>query len=251
MSRLLDVAWSPTELDGSMVPAASTIVVDVIRATTSLTTALAAGARSVVPVASVQEARDVAGTECALLCGERGGFPPDGFDLGNSPADFTRARVADRTLVFTTTNGTAVMRVAGRLARGALRLACFRNLGAVTAAIVADVGGDARHGVLIVCSGRRGRVSMDDAWCAGHLVESLLRAGLGLEPTDGAVAARELAAGLGAPSRSGLARTAAGRALGKLGLAGDLTDCARSDDLAVVPVWREGAFVTGGEEDRN
>lgn len=251
MSQPLDVAWLPTELDGSMVPAGSTIVVDAIRATTSITTALAAGARRVVPVASVQEARDVAATEGSLLCGERGGLPPDGFDLGNSPADFTRARVSDRTLVFTTTNGTAAIRVAVRIGGGALRLACFRNLAAAAATVVADVGGGARHGVLIVCSGRRGGVSMDDAWCAGHLVERLLGAGLDLDPTDGALAARALAERLGAPTPSGLAGTAAGRALGKLGLAGDLTDCARADDLAVVPVWREGAFVTGGEEDGN
>jgi len=226
---------------------ASAIVIDVIRATTSIATALSAGGRRVVPTVSVEEARGVAATEGALLCGERGGLPPDGFDLGNSPSGFTEAGVAGRTLVFTSTNGTRAMRATLDAGVRSLRLGCFRNLGAVAAAIADDHGPGGEAGVLIVCSGRKGRVSMDDGWCAGHLVERLLRADLGFDPGDGAAVARELAAALGSPTPSGLARTEAGRALRELGLASDLTDCARTDDLDIVPIWRDGAFVAGGE----
>jgi len=251
VNSTLDVAWLPAELAKAEVRGGSAIVVDVVRATTSITTALASGARRVVPAVRVDEAREVAAANGAWLCGERGGVPPDGFDLGNSPSGFTKERIAGRTLVFTSTNGTAAMRSALAVGPRTLRLACFRNLGSVAEAVWSEHGSEGNGGVLVVCSGRKGRVSMDDGWCAGHLVRRLLHFGPGFELSDGAAAARELAVGLGAPTAAGLARMAAGRALGKLGLAEDLADCARTDDLRVVPIWRDGAFVSGGEGEEN
>jgi len=246
---VLDVAWLPAELPGSPVAAGPTLVIDVLRATTSVATALASGAARVIPAASVAEARALAaGLEDALLCGEREGVPPEGFDLGNSPGSYTPNRVSGRTLVFTTTNGTRAMTAAA--GSRPLALACFRNAEAaarrVARALETDPGGS---GTVIVCAGRRGRVSMDDAWCAGHLVDRMARIRPDLSLTDGARAARELAGALGAPTARGLAETSGGGGLVALGLGGDLDDCARLDDLDVVPVWRAGAFVTGGEEE--
>ncbi|WP_419165092.1 2-phosphosulfolactate phosphatase [Candidatus Palauibacter sp.] len=119
------------------------------------------------------------------------------------------------------------------------------------------MAGDAARGgggVAIVCAGRRGRVSMDDAWCAGHLVTRLVQAVAGATLTDGARAAQALRTELGPPTPAGLACTAAGRALRAIGRADDLRACAAVDDLAVVPVRRDGALVSdrgcqGGEED--
>ncbi len=249
MTPVLDVAWLPAELPGSPVAGGPAVVIDVLRATTSVTTALAAGAAGVIPAASVSEAREVAAAlDGALLCGERRGLPPEGFDIGNSPGSYTPARVSGRTLVFSTTNGTRAMRSAS--ASSPLRLACFRNAGAVARRLADDFeGGAAGPGAVIVCAGRAGRVSMDDAWCAGHLVGRVTRVLPGLWLTDGARAARELAASLGAPSAAGLADTAAGRALVALGLGRDVEACARLDDVEIVPMWRGSAFVVGGEEE--
>jgi 2-phosphosulfolactate phosphatase len=238
----------PSELDPGAVGEMSIIVIDAIRATTSISTALAAGAARVVPVQSPVEALERAGEiPGALACGERNGLPPKGFDLGNSPDAYVPERVAGRTLVFTTSNGTAAMFRAADAQ--ALRLACFRNLGAVAAAVAREVReGAGTRSIGILCAGRRGRVSMDDAWCAGHLVGRLVAAVPGLRLADGARAARLLALGLGLPRADGLADTDAGRALGGVGLIEDLEACARLDDLEVVPVWRSGAFVAVGEE---
>ena len=236
----IDVLWLPGELASAPAGGRATVVIDVIRATTSITTALAAGAARAIPVRTVEAAREEAARLAgSLLCGERKGLPPPGFDLGNAPGEFDRETVAGRTLVFTTTNGTAAIGAV----RGAasVRLACFRNAGAVVRAVAGDAAPGGR-GVAIVCAGRRGRVSMDDAWCAGHLVTRLARAVEGATLTDGARAAEALAAALGRPTAAGLARTTAGRGLGAIGRAGDLRVCATVDDLAVVPVWRDGAF---------
>ena len=248
----IDVLWLPGELASVSAGGRTTVVIDVIRATTSITTALAAGAERVIPALTVEAAREAgARTEGSLLCGERDGVPPPGFDLGNAPGEYDRATVAGRTLVFTTTNGTAAIE-AVRGAR-AVRLGCFRNVGAVARAVAGDAvrGGG---GVAIVCAGRRGRVSMDDAWCAGHLVARLVQTVAGATLTDGARAAQALCTELGPPTPVGLARTAAGRALRAIGRADDLRACAAVDDLAVVPVRRDGALVSdrgcqGGEED--
>lgn len=248
----IDVLWLPGELAASPPDGRALVVIDVIRATTSITTALAAGAERVIPARTVEAARkEAAGAPGSLLCGERRGLPPPGFDLGNAPGEFGPEAVAGRRLVFTTTNGTAAIEAAR--GGGSLWLACFRNARAAARAVADDA---ARRGsdVVIVCAGRRGRVSMDDAWCAGHLVTRLAEVVEGATLTDGARAAEALRAELGPPTAAGLARTAAGRLLRAIGRAADLRACAAVDDLEVVPVWRDGALVAAraarvGEED--
>lgn len=242
--------WLREELETDPLRGRAAVVIDIIRATTSITTALAAGADRVLPVLTVEGARKAAArARGSLLCGERRGLPPPGFDLGNAPEEFERAKVAGRTLVFTTTNGTAAIEAARRMGAGSLSLACFRNVAAVARRLEVDQAARGR-GIAIACAGRGGRVSMDDAWCAGHLVERLVRTGGEAELTDGARAAQALAARLGPPLASGLARTAAGQALRAIGRGGDLAVCAGLDDLEVVPVWRDGALVgsRGGED---
>jgi 2-phosphosulfolactate phosphatase len=242
----IDVAWLPAELGGAARSDATAVVIDVIRATTSIATALAAGASRIEVAESVEEARAKA-EDGVLLCGERGGLAPPGFDLGNSPGSFTAERVGGRPLVFTTTNGTRAMRAAVDLTGGRVRLACFRNLAAAVRTVAADLEGGASDAI-IVCAAGGGRVSMDDAWCAGHVVEGIAAAAGDVRLTDGAKLALELARRLGSPTVETLAETAAGRAVLRVGLEEDLSLCVRLDDLDVVPIWRGRAFVKGGEE---
>ena len=246
----IDVVWVPSELDRIDLPECSVSVIDVIRATTSIVTALESGAASVVPAATEIEARQVyetlpAGT--TLLCGEERGVRIEGYDLGNSPHEYTPTAVEGKHLVYRTTNGTPAMRRA--LAGSTLRLACFRNAGVVSRALAEDlVAGSTPGGAVLVCSGRAGRVSMDDAWCAGHLVERLRARTPECRLTDAAQAASGFARSLGNPTPGRLADTSAGRALGTLGLAGDLELCADVDGSRVVPTWRAGAFVREADE---
>ena len=212
---------------------ATAVVIDVVRATSCIVEAIANGARAVHPAVSVEEAAALRATlngqgDRALLCGERGGIRIDGFDLGNSPAEFTAAAVGGRRLVMTTTNGTRAFAAARHADR--VLAASFFNQSAVAEAVREDAA------VAIVCAGRQGRFSLDDAVCAGHIVRAVSdRAAGRITLADGAVAVRDLAA-VHRVSADMLAGTAAGQALMEVGLGGDLALCARADRHQIVPM---------------
>ena len=152
----------------------SGVVIDVLRATSTLVVALDHGARRVVPLEQPAEALRLRDREPGVLaCGERGGLIVAGFDLGNSPLDYSAERVRGRTLAFASTNGSRAMRaIAGS---GERWLASFVN---ATAAADALFG---RGFVRIVCAGKLGRFALEDAACAGLLCVRLAARGAVLE----------------------------------------------------------------------
>ncbi|MDP2480323.1 MAG: 2-phosphosulfolactate phosphatase [Candidatus Palauibacterales bacterium] len=232
---------APGELGETEPQGRVAVVIDVIRASTTIVAALDAGARRLVPVDSTEaaERRSASYDDVRpLLCGEREGLPIRGFDLGNSPREFVAESVGDRDLVITTTNGTrALERVRGAQA---VLVACLRNLGAV-----ADELRRRGRPVLVVCAGRGGRVGLDDVWCAGLLVERLGASGP-VQPDDGARVAMQTARGLGEPNAGALARTEAGAALVRIGLGGDLDMCASVDSSRMVPMLTGEGLVPAG-----
>ena len=153
------------------VAAASTaVVIDVLRATTTLTVALAAGAASVHTAATVAEARAMGESlPGALLCGERHGRVIPGFDLGNSPFEYTRTRVAGKALVFASTNGSQALRLAAAARR--LFVGAFVNASAVAARVAAE------SDVTLVASGKLGEPAIEDVACAGWIARALLDRG--------------------------------------------------------------------------
>ena len=158
------MALGPEDFGDCALAGGAAIVVDVLRATTTVVTAFAAGCCRIIPVADAETARrraaDVAG---ALLAGERGGDMIPGFDLGNSPLEFTAARVGGRTVILTTSNGTHAM-LAAAPARVA-RVAALCNA-AAAARWAATVGLD----LTVLCAGDGGALSLEDTVCAGLLV---------------------------------------------------------------------------------
>ena len=210
------------------------VVIDVLRATSTMVEALVNGARGVYPAASTEEAIKLAsslGPEDTLLCGESKGLMVEGFDLGNSPREFGAERVADKRLVMSTTNGTRAFLMAEDADRV---LSCsFLNLGAVVDA-VADV-----EELVVVCAGRGGAFSIDDAVCAGVLVRRLreLRDGE-VELNDAASAALELSFRFRVGAAF-LGRTVAGRSLIEIGFGDDVKHCAQLDRYAVVPEMKD------------
>jgi 2-phosphosulfolactate phosphatase len=161
---LLPALVDPVELDGKAV-----VVIDVLRATTTIVHALAAGASEIAPCEEIGEARKIAGGlgGQAILSGEREGLPIPGFDLGNSPAEYTRERVAGKTLVFTTTNGTRAMHRC-RHARRVL-IGAFVNFSAVCRELMDD------HQLALICAGTDGHVTREDTLLAGAMVDDLSR----------------------------------------------------------------------------
>jgi 2-phosphosulfolactate phosphatase len=149
------------------------VVVDVLRATTAMVHALAAGVKSIIPCVEVEEAREVAAARpkgSVILGGERQGLPIEGFDVGNSPSSYTPEVCAGKTLVMTTTNGTRAIHAS--LAADRVLIAAFPNL-AATNALAAGFDGP----VHVVCAGTDGQVSYEDTLLAGAIVEAQAETG--------------------------------------------------------------------------
>jgi 2-phosphosulfolactate phosphatase len=210
------VAFTPDEEAAAPIG----IVVDVIRATSSIAQALAVGYERVLCCAEIDEAKALRASlgDEAVVGGERNAVIVEGFDVGASPREFAGGARA-RTLILTTTNGTrAILTAAARC--DTVLLGSLLNLSALVAR-TRSVGGD----VAIVCSGFKGAFALDDAYCAGRIVASL-----GGEVSDAARAA-ELVAGAFPDPLAGLnART-----YGPPGLEADIEFCAQVDLLDVVP----------------
>jgi 2-phosphosulfolactate phosphatase len=225
----LEVAFTPAEVRGTA--GRAVVVIDVLRATSTIIEALVSGARSVVPAASVEDATRLAeqiGRDAVLLCGERDCQPRRGFHLGNSPAEFTPDRVAGKTLIMTTTNGTGALLAAGPAER--VDVASLMNVSAV-AEQVAGRGTD----TVLLCAGREGSFALEDAICAGRIIRRVQDLTERTQGNDAALAALRLAAS--APTARALARTAAGRRLREQGFARDVSYCAVEDRHTVVPYF--------------
>src|SRR5262249_2588806 len=177
------VALTPADASCLALEGWAAMVVDVLRATTTVVAACAAGCGRVVPVADPGAARERAHLfppDEILLAGEQGGEPIAGFDLGNSPLEFTADRVRGKTILLTTTNGTAAMLTAASASVAAV--AALTNVSA-SARWALDAGRD----VVVLCSGDDGAFSIEDTVCAGLVVARLSATGADL--SDGAAAA--------------------------------------------------------------
>lgn len=147
------------------------IVVDLLRATTSILEALINGANQVIPTKDVSEARMLAanwGKEGSVLAGESGGLKLAEYDLGNSPLEFTRKMVADKNVLINTTNGTNAILESKNAYR--ILIGCLRNCDAVAKAALA-VGRD----ILVICAGTEGEASAEDMICAGGILQVIHR----------------------------------------------------------------------------
>ena len=220
-THLIPPREAPPDLRG-----AAAVAIDVLRASTTLTAALAAGARSVLAVGELDEARALAaeGEVRPLLAGERNCLAPEGFDLGNSPLEMTAQRVRGRELVATTSNGTRALLWGAGAER--LLLAGFVNLEA-SARRLARASGD----VHLVCAGADGRPTLDDVACAGALARRLFELRPDLEPDDGTQIALAAAPRDAAALLTLLLESGPGRRLVRLGMDADVRFAAQRDGL--------------------
>jgi 2-phosphosulfolactate phosphatase len=232
----IEVKFTPAMIESAgEVRERTAVVVDTLRATTTMVAALMAGAREIVPAATPADAVSVAqrlGLERTLLCGERGALRIDGFHLGNSPREYTSDVVGGKTLVMTTTNGTVALLKAQHAAR--VLCGCLVNARMVAEDIVA--GGDVD--VTIICAGTHGRFSSEDTIAAGAIVEAICEfASSAPVLDDGARAALRLFAHDRHDLRGALLASDHGSALATLGMLEDVAYCSQLDiDGAVVPV---------------
>ncbi|MDO5563511.1 MAG: 2-phosphosulfolactate phosphatase [Synergistaceae bacterium] len=232
MKYVFDVAFLPTE---TLKEHDCRLVIDLLRASTQITTFFDAGGETLLPVREVEESyklKEKLGDDWKLM-GERGGLPAPGFDFGNSPLELVK-RGAPLHAIITTSNGThAMMRAIEGCAE--VCVACARNL--ESAAWDALCAGTK---IGIICAGRNGEFSMEDTVCAGMYIEKLLslapkNGAEEMELTDGAIAAMALWRHLG-PDLDGVAMESQhGRILRDLGFADDVLFCSEVSVTATVP----------------
>ena len=235
----LQVFFTHDGVGESLVKGKLIAVIDVLRVSTTIAYAHANGAERIVPVESVEAASKLAGSldkAVTLLGGEKEGKRIDGFDLGNSPLEYTQDVVAGKNIVLSTTNGTKAITKAREADE--VIVASFVNMNPVLEHI--GRAGDKDAGIL--CAGKQGRFALEDAVCAGMMVDRLVSAG-DVELDDAAVAARLLYLEH-KDDITGLIRNCEhGRYLMSLGFDSDLEACAAVDSLNTLPVVTEGRIV--------
>jgi 2-phosphosulfolactate phosphatase len=226
--HLLPDLAPPGRLTGSV-----TVAIDVLRATTTIIHALAAGCAAVRPVAEIDEARKLADSMRVgrvLLGGERGGKPLDGFDLGNSPREYTAKVCRNATLVLTTTNGTRALLRAAEAER--TLIAGFVNFSAVCEQLRQDA-----RPVHILCAGTDGAITLEDTLLAGAIVDYLCDAGE-VCLNDGARLAWDCYETHGRVLLGALEISQGGANLRDLGYDDDIRAAAQIDQFALVPELR-------------
>lgn len=210
------------------------VVIDLLRASSTIVQALASGAARVIAYAEPREAllaKEALPRGACVLGGERGGVKIEGFDLGNSPAEYTSLRVAGRSVLFTTTNGTRAALHAARAQE--ILFGCLANL----SALVRHIGVDDRE-VHLLCAGTNGQVSQEDCLCAGAIAHALAEAGRPLASDDQALMMRTLWRGVSSSPeaiKGAMLASRGGRNLVPLGFAADVELCTRRDTSTIVP----------------
>lgn len=248
--RSIDVLFTPADFEAltwERLENATCVVFDILRATSSIITALANGARAVVPVQTIDEAIEMKRNDPGvLLAGEREGYRITAkltgsidFDFGNSPREFTRAAVEGKTLVMTTTNGTRALRACA----GAREIVAgsFLNLSATLAYLRADSVQD----VIIVCSGTHEEASLEDTLAAGALLDGF---GVSVEKahvSDSAQIARLIYQRFERDLEYAMSYARNGRRLlGIPELRGDVPFCMQRDIFSMAAHLQDGRIVT-------
>jgi 2-phosphosulfolactate phosphatase len=233
----IDVYFTPLGLNAGDLTGRAVVVIDVLRATSSIVTALSAGAKAVVPAATSEEAvRLTANLEKdgIVLAGERRMIKIEGFGLGNSPREMTAEAVAGKTIVLATTNGTPAL-VAAQGGDPVLVAAAlnFHAVAERARALFAE-----RGDLVLMCAGRERQFALEDAYTAGRLIKAVKKGARKVALNDAAQVSLDLAGQQGGWQDAFDASDAA-RQLAEVGMGDDVAYCAHPDRFSVVPVYAD------------
>jgi 2-phosphosulfolactate phosphatase len=235
----LDVFMSPTEMVAADTQGRVVAVIDVLRASTTVAVALDNGAKSVIPADSADEVITRSKQferSHVRLAGERRMLPIPGFDLGNSPVEFTPEAVAGCTVLISTTNGTRAL--LGMQGARDIVIASYVNLSAVSAMLRSAARSDLD--ISIVCAGTEGHFSLEDAACAGRYVRALTnRSSSALVQNDAAQACALIDRKYGDNIAKIFKDSSHGKALEEAGFGDDLVACAAVDSHPALAIYQE------------
>lgn len=236
----ISVFFTPLGVTPQDVAGRPVLVVDILRATTTIVAALGHGARDVIPVIAADEAIRIAQNlerEQVLLAGERKAVRIEGFALGNSPREMTPEAVQGKTIVMSTTNGTPALVAAE--AGAPVLVGAATNYAAV--ADRARAAFEQTGELVILCAGKEKRFALEDAYGAGRFAQAVMPEGKrrSIALNDAAVASLELVRRYGDKWKNAVRASAAARDLAGKGFRDDVTAATQVDAHAIVPVFRD------------
>lgn len=233
--RKLETCVSPALFEPECHTDSIVVIIDVLRASSSICTAFANGASEIIPVAEVAEAKEYK-SKGYLVAAERDGYVLDFADFGNSPFNFTSDKVRGKTIVYSTTNGTAIINLASSSYKNVI--GSFLNLSVLTSWLVSQ-----NKDVLLFCAGWKNRFNLEDTLCAGAFAEGLLKSGNFTTICDSTHAALDLWS-LAFPDLFGYIQKAAQRSrLRNKNLDDCIQYCLTPDVTSVIPVMKNGRLI--------
>lgn len=240
----INVLFSPNAADELYFSGKTTVVIDVLRASTVIATALQNGAREIIPVNTLDFAMKISGNSSSgqtLLCGERNTKMVEGFNLGNSPKEYTEEAVAKKTIILYTTNGSKSI-VRAKFSEN-LFTCSFNNLTAVAKQLV-----KLNNDVEILCAGSNGRYCIEDTVCAGKLIKAATELKEDVELTDAAKSSEVIAKSFGRSVNKVLRECEHGQLLVENGFKDDIDWAAELDITNVVPFYSAGVIKAYADE---
>ncbi|MGA7305410.1 MAG: 2-phosphosulfolactate phosphatase [Rhodothermales bacterium] len=236
MKKGIDIFFTPVTLSDQDLSGKLVVIIDVFRASSTIVTALGHGAREVLPASDYGTAGLLAskmGSDARVLGGERDGRPIDGYDLGNSPLEYTKQVVARKSVILITTNGTPAL-MGSRTAR-LLVVGCFLNADMVAKSIA-----DNDLDTFLVCCGWKGRASLEDTVCAGLIVDRLFHSNLPDNLPDSVRMAHMLYNTYRDNLTGTLSHSTHADRLRAIGYEHDVEYCLQIDHVPVLPVFDGG-----------
>jgi 2-phosphosulfolactate phosphatase len=234
----IDVAFIPEEVCVSEIRDKAVLIVDILRATSTITTAIANGASFIIPVNTPSEAFSLYEkfNREPILGGEVDGKLIKGFHLGNSVTEYTESVVKNKPIIIRTTNGTRAVNLCS--SAHYMVIGCFLNQSSCCR-FLSKLGSD----ILIVCSGKEGKFGIEDVVFAGACVNTISRSVTSINKSDSAVAAEMLYQYCKSDILQMLRNSEHGRYLTDIGLGDDLALCAQVDTTTAVPIYRDGKII--------
>ncbi|MFZ0282353.1 MAG: 2-phosphosulfolactate phosphatase [Bacteroidales bacterium] len=235
--RLLETCFSPALYEAEGHDDSIVVIIDILRATSAICTAFENGAASIIPVATIEEAR-IYKSKGYLVAAERDGYVLDFADFGNSPFNFTREKVAGKTIVYSTTNGTGIINQASNA--GNIVIGSFLNLSSLVRWIA-----DRDKNVILFCAGWKNRFNLEDTLCAGAIAGNLLDTSLYSTICDSTLASVDLWSMAKDEMMTYIEKVAQRSRLRDKGLDDCIEFCLTPDFTDKIPIIRDGILVDG------
>lgn len=234
--RKLETCFTPALFEPELHTGSTVVIIDILRATSSICTAFEHGAESIIPVAGVEEARAYK-KQGYLVAAERDGIILDFADLGNSPFNFSPENIQGKTIVYSTTNGTGIIRKAS--SAGRIVIGSFLNISSLCDWLITQ-----DENVLLFCSGWKNRFNLEDTICAGAFAERLLNSSRYSTICDSTVAAVDLWSVAKKDLRGYIEKAAHRKRLKKNGLDDCIDFCLTADYTRKIPYIKNDILVS-------